>query len=90
MASLNIAMPDSMKKFVLSRAKQTSHATPTEYIRTLIREDKKRAQKLQDLLLEGMKSERIEITDESLSRLSDQMQTRIDRAAERQQRRRSA
>lgn len=56
MASLNVAMPDSMKKFVLSRAKQTSHATPTEYIRTLIREDKKRADGVEQLLLEGLDS----------------------------------
>lgn len=90
MASMNISMPESMRKFVLARAKQTSHATPTEYIRTLIREDKKRSQKLEDLLLEGINSEPIEITDESLSRLTDEMQARINRVSARQPRRRSA
>jgi antitoxin ParD1/3/4 len=42
MASLNVSMPDAMRKWVEKRAKQTLHATPTEYIRTLIREDQKR------------------------------------------------
>jgi antitoxin ParD1/3/4 len=58
MASLNISMPDELREFVTQRTKQTNHATPTEYIRSLIREDQKRAdqEKLERLLLEGLES----------------------------------
>jgi len=58
MASLNISMPKDMRQFVNKRAKATSHSTPTEYIRTLIREDQKRAanDQLERLLLEGLES----------------------------------
>src|SRR2546421_8852729 len=58
MASLNISMPDDLRDFVARRTKQTNHATPTEYIRSLLREDQKRAEqeKLEKLLLEGLDS----------------------------------
>ncbi len=58
MASLNISMPDELRDFVTRRTKQTNHATPTEYIRSLVREDKKRAEqeKLEKLLLDGLDS----------------------------------
>ncbi len=53
-------MPDELRKFVDARTRQTHHATPTEYIRSLVREDQKRAEKetLEKLLLEGLKSGR--------------------------------
>jgi len=58
MASLNISMPASMRKFVDQRTKATSHSTPTEYVRSLIREDQKRAksESLESLLQEGLDS----------------------------------
>jgi antitoxin ParD1/3/4 len=58
MASLNISMPDELRDFVTERTKQTHHATPTEYIRSLVREDQKRAEqeKLERLLVEGLES----------------------------------
>ena len=58
MASLNISMPDELRDFVTRRTKQTNHATPTEYIRSLVREDLKRAEqeKLEELLLQGLDS----------------------------------
>ena len=57
-ASLNVSMPEELRKFVTKRSKQTQHATPTEYIRSLVREDQKRAdtEKLEKLLLEGLDS----------------------------------
>lgn len=58
MASLNISMPDELRDFVNRRTKQTNHATPTEYIRSLVREDQKRTEqeKLERLLLDGLDS----------------------------------
>ncbi len=60
MASINISMPDELRDFVERRTKETHHATPTEYIRSLVREDQKRAKqdKLENLLLEGLDSGR--------------------------------
>jgi len=66
MASLNISMPDELRDFVERRTKETHHATPTEYIRSLVREDRKRAEQdqLEKLLLEGLDSGRpITVTD---------------------------
>jgi antitoxin ParD1/3/4 len=58
MASLNVSMPEEMRQFVARRTKTTHHATPTEYIRSLVREDQKRSdqEKLEKLLLEGLDS----------------------------------
>ncbi len=58
MASFTISMPDELRDFVTARTKQTRHATPTEYIRSLVREDQKRAEKekLERLLIEGLNS----------------------------------
>ena len=58
MASLNVSMPDELREFVAQRTTQTHHATPTEYIRSLVREDQKRAdqEKLEALLLAGLDS----------------------------------
>ncbi len=58
MASLNISMPDELREFVEKRTKESHFATPTEYIRALVREDQKRAEqdKLERLLLDGLDS----------------------------------
>ena len=58
MASLNISMPDELRDFISQRTKETHHATPTEYIRSLVRQDRQRAQqqRLEELLLEGLDS----------------------------------
>ena len=51
-------MPDELREFVAERTKQMHHATPTEYIRSLVREDQKRAdqEKMERLLLVGLDS----------------------------------
>ena len=51
-------MPKDMRRFVDDRTRQTRHMTPTEYIRTLIREDQRRAEQeeLERKLLEGLDS----------------------------------
>lgn len=56
MASLNVSMPDELKDFIERRTKESHFATPTEYVRALVREDQKRAdrERLEKLLLEGV------------------------------------
>lgn len=45
MASLNISMPDDMRQFVDQRARDEGFSTPTEYVRSLIREDRQRVER---------------------------------------------
>lgn len=58
MTTMNISLPDSLKEYVKERAAQTDHSNPSDYVRTLIRQDKKnQAQdRLEQLLLEGLNS----------------------------------
>ena len=58
MASLNISIPNDMRQFVDERTRTNAYSTPTEYVRTLIREDQKRAveERLESLLLESLHS----------------------------------
>lgn len=66
MASLNISMPDKLREFVTQRTKQTQHATPTEYIRSLVRDDQKRAEqeRLERMLLDGLESGKPIVVDD--------------------------
>jgi|GEM_PF-211744 len=65
MASLNISMPDELRDFVTTRTKQTNHATPTEYIRSLVRDDQKRSEqeRLEKLLLESLEGKSTVVKD---------------------------
>lgn len=76
MASLNISLPQSMKDFVEGQVESAGFSTPSEYIRSLIRDDQKRRsdEKLEALLLEGLNSgEPIEITPEFWERKRTQL-----------------
>ena len=64
---MNVSMPDELREFVDSRTKLGGFSTPTEYVRHLIREDRKREteRRLEALLLEGLDSgEPVEATAE--------------------------
>jgi antitoxin ParD1/3/4 len=67
MTSLNISLPETLKKFVEQQAEQGGYSTPSEYVRQLLREDQKRRaeEDLESLLLAGLKSgKRIEANEE--------------------------
>jgi antitoxin ParD1/3/4 len=55
--SLNISLPEELKEYVEEQT-HGSYSTPSEYLRELIRDDKKRRSKerLDALLLEGLNS----------------------------------
>jgi antitoxin ParD1/3/4 len=42
MTSLNISLPGSMRLYIEARVRKGAFSTPSEFIRTLIREDEKR------------------------------------------------
>lgn len=68
MATMNISLPDSLKTFAQAQTKTNDYSNPSDYVRSLIREDKekKEAQShIESLLLEGLNSgEAIPVTPE--------------------------
>jgi Arc/MetJ-type ribon-helix-helix transcriptional regulator len=52
---MNISLPDSLKKYVKERAEEERYSTPSDYMKSLIREDMRHRdeQKLERMLLEG-------------------------------------
>ncbi|HXG68321.1 MAG TPA: type II toxin-antitoxin system ParD family antitoxin [Blastocatellia bacterium] len=65
MTSLNISLPESLREFVEEQVKTGGYGTASEYLRELIRADRKRKaqERLEALLLEGLDSPAQEITD---------------------------
>jgi antitoxin ParD1/3/4 len=57
-ATMNISLPDSLKEYVKERVEEENYSTPSDYMRSLIREDQKRRdeKRLEQMLLEGLKS----------------------------------
>jgi antitoxin ParD1/3/4 len=57
---MSISLPDSLKAYVKERVEEERYSTPSDYMRSLIREDMRRRdeQKLEQMLLEGLQSGR--------------------------------
>jgi antitoxin ParD1/3/4 len=67
MATMNVSLPDSLKEFVEQEVAEGGYETTSEYVRELIRAEKKRKaeEKLEALMLEGLDSgEPMEVTKE--------------------------
>jgi len=58
MASLNISLPKTLREYIEDRVREDGYSTPSEYLRSLIREDQKRKAvgRIEALLLEGLAS----------------------------------
>jgi len=72
MASLNVSMPDGMREYVDERTEEGNFGTPTEYIRSLVRQDQQVREKqlLEKKLLEALDDDRVEeVTPEFFERL---------------------
>lgn len=56
--SLNISLPKTLKTYVTRRVSQKHFSNPSDYIRTLIREDRvhQEEEKLEQMLVEGIES----------------------------------
>jgi antitoxin ParD1/3/4 len=71
-ATMNISLPDSLKEYVKERVEEEHYSTPSDYVRSLIREDQKQRdeKKLEQMLLEGLRSgPPIEMTPREWKRL---------------------
>ena len=64
MQTMNISLPDPLKKFVDGQVAAGRYSSVSEYMRELIREDEKRKaeERLESLLLEGLESAESELT----------------------------
>jgi antitoxin ParD1/3/4 len=58
MTSFNISMPKTLKQYIEEQVAGGTYSTPSEYVRELIREDRKRRAKeeLESALLKGLNS----------------------------------
>lgn len=58
MTNMNVSLPESLKEYVEEQVNEGDYGTVSEYLRELIREDKKRKaqERLETLLLEGLES----------------------------------
>jgi antitoxin ParD1/3/4 len=82
MTTLNISLPDSMRSFIEEQIAQGGYSTASEYIRHLIRQAQKQAEKerLETLLIEGLESgDPIEVTDEWWEEKRTQLVDRLRR-----------
>jgi antitoxin ParD1/3/4 len=58
MASLNISLPKTLREYIEAQVREGDYSTPSEYLRSLIREDQKRKAvgRIEALLLDGLAS----------------------------------
>jgi antitoxin ParD1/3/4 len=80
--SMNIALPEAMKEFVLRQVADGGYSTASEYVRELIRADQKRkaGDRLDALLLEGLDGGRsAPLTKQDWRDIRDQVKSRLKR-----------
>jgi antitoxin ParD1/3/4 len=79
-ATMNISLPDSLKEYVKERVEEEHYSTPSDYVRSLIREDQKQRdeKKLEQMLLEGVRSGRgMEIGSKEWKEFWEEIHARI-------------
>jgi len=80
MTTLNISLPKTMKSFIDEQVTEGSYSTASEYVRELIRKDKKHRvqEKLDRLLIEGLESGKpIEVNDAYWQKKKADLQERL-------------
>lgn len=80
MESMNISLPDPLKKFVDGQIAQGRYSSASEYIRELIRADEKRKaeEQLEAKLLEGLNSPEGELTPADWRAIRKDALTRLE------------
>jgi len=67
MTSLNISLPDPLKTYVEDRVASGDFGTPSEFVRSLIRQDKEqRESRIEKELLDALQTRQIAIAPEEL------------------------
>jgi antitoxin ParD1/3/4 len=80
-ATMNVSLPNSLKEYVKGRVnKEERYSTPSDYVRSLIREDQKKhaENSLEQLLLEGVRSGRgVEIGSKEWDKFWERIHARL-------------
>lgn len=78
--NMSISLPEGMKKSIQEVAKQDYYGTPSDYIRSVVREDLKRRdqEKLEQMLLKGLHSGKpLEMIPQKYEKLRKSLRSRI-------------
>jgi antitoxin ParD1/3/4 len=68
MASLNVSLPDPLKAYVEDRVASGDFGTPSEFVRSLIRQDKEqRLARIEETLLDALETSEIAVSPEELN-----------------------
>jgi antitoxin ParD1/3/4 len=68
MTSLNISLPDPLKAYVEERVSSGDFGTPSEFVRSLIRQDKEqRRAQVENELLDALQTRQITISPDELN-----------------------
>lgn len=79
MQSMNISLPDPLKRFVDGQIAQGRYSSASEYVRELIRADEKRKaeDELEAKLLEGLRSSKTTLTAEDWKEIRTEALARV-------------
>jgi antitoxin ParD1/3/4 len=79
METMNISLPEPMKAFVDSQIAAGRYSSVSEYVRDLIRDDERRKaeERLEALLLEGLRSEKTKLTRQDFDDIRREAMARI-------------
>jgi antitoxin ParD1/3/4 len=80
MQTMNISLPDTMKRYVDEQVKSGDYSSVSEYVRDLVRDDQKRKalEQLENVLLEALRSgEPIEVTPAAWEQLRKKVRERL-------------
>ncbi len=80
MQSMNISLPDTLKLFVDTQIESGRYSSVSEYMRELIRADEKRKaeDRLEALLLDGLRGEETEFTRDDLAAIRRQALAKLE------------
>jgi len=84
MTSMNVSMPEALKEYVEEQVQNGAYGTASEYLRELIRADKKRKaqERLEAMLIEGLDSENSEpVTPQFWDELWGRVDARLQQRA---------
>ena len=84
MTSMNVSLPEALKQFVEEQVDKGGYSTPSEYVRSLIREAQTRAEQkeLEAKLLAGLESPAREMTPGEWSVLKQRVLGKVTRHAD--------
>ena len=82
MESMNISLPEPLKQFVDGQIANGRYSSASEYVRELIRADEKRKaeERLEGLLLEGLRGETRALTAEDWQAIRKEVAARVQKA----------